>query len=305
MATYLITGGTGMVGTAITNSLVNSGNTVIILSRSAQQQSKHPNIIYKTWNVAQQTIDETAISQSDYVIHVAGANVAEKRWTAKRKQEIVDSRVETGKLLSKAITTIPNQIKAVVSASAIGWYPADNGGPAFTENLPAADNFLGQTCVLWEASLQPIKDKGIPVTIFRLGIVLHQSAGALKEFLKPLQFRVAAILGSGTQIISWISLPDAAAAFIWACQQQKNNILNLVASQPLSNKTFNRQLAQYKFGNKYINLPVPSFILKLMLGEMSVEVLKSSTVSNQQLLEAGFVMQHPNLNDALIALLPK
>ena len=162
MATILITGGTGLIGTALKNELIKKGYYVIILTREIpahKYKSKHQNLSFAKWNIDKQYIDADAIKKADHIIHLAGANVAEGRWTAKRKKEIVDSRVQSGKLIVKALNEIPNKVQSVISASAIGWYGPDAQIPnpqPFVETDIAANDFLGTTCKQWEAAIRPV-----------------------------------------------------------------------------------------------------------------------------------------------------
>src|SRR3954447_25328202 len=149
MATVLITGGTGLIGTAVTKMLVTKGYEVIILTRQSSKQGDQPAISYAHWDVEDGTINKDAIANADHIIHLAGANVGDKRWTKKRKKEIVDSRVKSGELVVKALTEIPNKVQSVLSASGIGWYGADTNiskQKGFDENDPASNDFLGQVC---------------------------------------------------------------------------------------------------------------------------------------------------------------
>lgn len=302
MLTVVITGGTGLVGKVLGQALLEKGYYVIILSRQENKKSSVSGLTYANWNVEEQTIDKDAIEKADYIIHLAGAGVAEKRWTKKRKQEIVDSRINSSKLIINSLKTIPNKVKAVVSASAIGWYGADptipNTAP-FQENNFPDQAFLGETCRQWEESIETVSELGIRLTKLRIGIVLSKDGGALKEFIKPLKFGIAAILGNGKQIISWIHISDLVSMFITALENEKmNGVYNAVAPNPVSNKELTLQLAKTR--NKfYISFYVPSFMLKIMLGEMSVEVLKSATVSANKIQEAGFLFKFPSIHEAL------
>ena len=304
MTTILITGGTGMIGKALTHALLEKNYKVIVLSRQTnQRQTETTNLSYAAWNVDGQTIDKEAISKADYIIHLAGAGVADKRWTKKRKQEIINSRVRSGELLVKALQDIPNKIKAVICASAIGWYGADPVIPnpkPFREDDQHDISFLGETCKLWEESVEPLRKSGKRLVKLRTGIVLSNEGGALKEFKRPLLFGVAAILGDGKQMISWIHIDDLVRLYITAIEDETlNGVYNAVAPKPVSNKELTLQLARIQKGNFFIPVHAPSFVLKLVIGEMSIEVLKSATVSCDKIHYTGFTFLYPSLDAAL------
>ena len=308
MPTVLITGGTGMIGKALTKVLLEKNYKIIILSRGDKyitdnQQSTDSRLQYARWDIKQQSIDEDAIAKADYIIHLAGAGVADKRWSEKRKAEIVSSRVDSGRLLVDSLKNIRNQVKAVISSSAIGWYGADSVIPnptPFKEDDPFDKEFLGLTCKRWEQSIEPVTQLGKRLVKLRTGIVLSKSGGALVEFKKPLMFRVAAILGTGKQIISWIHIDDVVKLFIAAIENENmNGVYNAVAPNPVSNKELTVQLAKIKKGNFFVPVHVPSFVLKLMLGEMSIEVLKSATVSSKKIEQTGFAFQFSSIEQAL------
>lgn len=305
METILITGGTGLIGKKLSQMLTAKGYKVIILSRSMPGEKINENTDYAVWNIKNETIDEEAFAKADHIIHLAGAGVAEKRWTAKRKQEIVNSRVKSGNLIVKYIREKPNKIKTIISSSAIGWYGPDTNESlktGFTEDAPAANDFLGQTCYDWENAIQPAKEAGKRLVILRTGIVLSNHGGAFKEFKNPLKFGVAAILSSGKQIISWIHIDDICRMYIQALESSNmKGIYNAIATVPVSNKEMVLALAK-KFRNNFIAIHVPSFILKIVLGKMSIEVLKSTTASCNKIKNAGFHFLYPTLDAALTAL---
>lgn len=300
MATVLVTGGTGMIGQALTAALLKRGDEVMILSRGENRKSAG-NISYAQWNPQAQTIDAAAVQKADYIVHLAGANVAGGRWTDQRKKEIRDSRVQSGQLLVKALQEIPNNVKAVISASAIGWYGADAVVPAakpFVETDKADGGFLGQTCQQWEDSISPVQQQGKRLVIYRLGIVLSNEGGAYKEFKKPLQAGVGGILGSGKQVVSWIHVDDVVRLFIYAMDNEAlHGVYNAVAPNPVSNKQLITQIGAAK--GFFIPVPVPAFALKLALGEMSVEVLKSTTVSSQKIEASGFTFKYETIEKAV------
>ncbi len=304
MPTVVITGGTGMVGQQLTRLLVEKGYEVLLMSRrSGEMQVGAISIRLVQWNLQQQTIDADAIRKADHIIHLAGAGVADKRWTARRKQEILDSRIQSSRLIVKALKEIPNTVQSVISASAIGWYGPDEANitsGSFTEEMPAYNDYLGNTCKAWEESITPVSVLGKRLVKLRIGIVLSETGGALAEFKKPLKGGIAAILGSGKQIISWVHVQDLCNMFLFALENQTmEGSFNAVAPNPVSNKALTLTLARQKNGSWYIPFYVPALLLKLMLGEMSIEVLKSTTVSSRKIEGEGFEFEYPHIEIAL------
>lgn len=302
MATVLITGGTGLIGRPLTAALLEKGYEVIILTRDPARYTTHTTrLSYAAWEPAAGVIDIAAITKADHIIHLAGAGVADKRWSKERKREIVESRVKSGELLVKALKETSNKVQSVISSSAIGWYGPDSKeqNAGFTEEAPPAADFLGQTCKQWEASIEPVTQLGKRLVKLRVGIVLGKEGGALKEFLKPLRFGIASILGSGRQVISWIQLEDMVRLYITAIEKDNmNGVYNAVTPSPVTNKQLIMALARKKRGRLYIPVYVPSFILKIILGEMSIEVLKSTSVSCNKLSKSGFIFQYPTITAA-------
>jgi uncharacterized protein len=302
MQTVLITGGTGLAGTALTGLLVQKGFKVIILSRSKKAADpENPAVSYALWDVAAQTIDAAALQQADFIVHLAGAGVMDKRWTAAYKKEIVDSRTRSSELIVNTLTNNPNKVKAVISASAIGIYGPDKEPVIpFEEDAPADSSFLGETCRLWEASIDPVNALGKRLVKLRIGIVLSRKGGALAEFEKPLRLGVAAILGSGKQIISWLHIDDLCGMIVYAIENEGlSGTFNAVAPAPVSNKTLTLTLAKQLKGKFYIPVHVPAFVLKLMLGPGSIEILKSTTVNSKKIQAAGYMFSYTTIENAL------
>lgn len=309
MSTVLISGGTGLVGRALTKALLQKGYEVIILTRDARRHSiinaSDERLSYASWNADKKYIDADAVSKADHIIHLAGAGVAEKRWTKKRKKEILDSRVNSSRLIVDSLQKIPNHVRSVISSSAIGWYGPDpfipNPDP-FKENAPASHDFLGSTCRQWEESVGSVAAIGKRLVIFRIGIVLSNDGGAIKEFVKPLRFGFATILGSGKQVLSWIHIDDLVNMFISAIENEKlEGVYNAVAPMPVSNKELILQLAKGR-GRFFIPIRIPAFVLKLVLGELSIEVLKSATVSAEKIQQAGLRFSYETIAEALTAI---
>ncbi len=298
MNTVLITGGTGLVGRALSKMLAENGYKVIVLTRKIPPSSTNPSISYARWDIKNAYIDPIAIQQADCIIHLAGAGVMDHAWTEAYKKEIVESRASSAKLLLTSLQQNSHKVKSIISASAIGWYGKSEH--AHREEEEADNSFLGNTCKAWEESIQPAQSLGIRLVTLRIGIVLSKEGGALKEFLKPLQYRIAAILGNGRQIISWIHIEDLCRLFLFAIENEKlEGIYNAVAALPVSNKDLTITLAQKKGLSFYLPLHIPAFVLKLILGGRSIEVLKSATISNKKIEAAGFQFKFNTIEAAL------
>lgn len=305
MDSVIITGGTGLIGRALSRFLESRGFEVTILTRKPKEhRSNSPGITYAAWNPDEQTVNEEAFKKAKYVIHLAGAGVVDKPWTEKRKKEIVESRTKSSELLIKAMSRIPNQIVSVVSASAIGWYKEMFAGQS-VETDPPDTGFLGETCRSWENSILPVQNLGKRLVILRTGIVLSNEGGAFPEFAKPVRYGIAGVLGEGRQIISWIHIEDICRIYSEAMTNTKwSGVYNAVAPNPVNNKTFTLALAKKMKGSFFIQMPVPHFILRLMMGDRSEEVLKSSNISSNKLKETGFQFIYPTIDGAFQDLIP-
>lgn len=302
MQTVLITGGTGLVGKALTLHLSQKGYNVIILTRSIKESNlSSDKISYAVWDVKKKIIDIAAVQKADFIIHLAGAGVVDKRWTEKYKQEIQDSRVKSAELIIDTLKNHPHSVKAIISASGIGWYgpDPDAGFNGFKETDKAYSDFLAQTCVLWEKSIEPAEALGIRVVKLRTGIVLSKDGGAFPEFKKTLQFGIASILGSGKQMVSWLHIEDLCRLYTYAIENSLEGSYNAVTSSPVSNKQLILQIAAQLRGKFFIPMHVPGFILKIVLGGSSIEVLKSTTVNNEKIKATGFIFLYPTIEAAL------
>lgn len=302
MPVVMITGGTGLIGKALTQYLVDKGYAVIILTRKLPAGlPASEKIEYAVWDIERGYIDKEALQKTDYIIHLAGAGVMNKKWTPAYKKEIIGSRVESGKLIVQLLAQTPTKVKAVISCSAIGYYgPDKNPAVPFTETDVADTSFLGETCRLWEEAVQPVSQLNKRLTILRIGIVLDKHGGALKEFMFPLKFRVAAIMGNGKQIMSWVHINDLCRMFLFAIENENiQGTYNAVSPNPVSNKIFMQLLGKIKWNKFFLTLPVPSFMLKLLLGGRSIEILKSAMVSSKKIENAGFSFQFSNVEKAL------
>lgn len=290
MRQILITGGSGLVGKRITELLEKKGYEVAWLSRSPQTQKTF------LWEVEQGKIDPEAIEWADAIIHLAGAGVAEKRWTSERKKLILESRTKSTELLFKAIQGAVHKPNAFISASAVGYYGFNTGPILIEETTSPGDDFLAQVVIAWENEVKKIESLSIRTVMLRIGIVLDADGGALGEMLKP---PVAAPLGSGDQWMSWIHLEDLARMFVFALEKTTlQGIYNAVAPNPATNQQLTKEAASAK-GKPYVGIGVPGFALKLVLGEMAAMVLGGNRVSSQKIQKTGFEFEFSELKPAL------
>lgn len=305
MQTVLITGGTGMVGQSLTDTLIEHGHDVIILTRNPRKSSRL-HLSYAKWDIEKNYIDPLAFKKATVIVHLAGESVATKRWTVKRKKAILDSRVQSGLFLSNALKTMKHQVHTFIGASAIGWYGPDNElslKDGFKEEDKVDNSFLGDTCKQWEDSVREIGTLGIRMVTLRIGIVLNKRGGALLEFIKPAKLGVAAILGDGNQIVSWIHQQDLNGIILFAINNNTvNGVFNAVSPEPISNKALTLAIAS-KYHSWHLKIHVPVWALKILLGEMSIEVLKSAKVSSKKIQDQGFEFKYPNISSALNQLL--
>ena len=302
MAIILISGGTGLVGKALTKRLINEGHEVRILSRSPKSTDKIKSFY---WNVEKNEIDEKAFDDVEHIIHLAGSGIADKRWTDHRKQDIIDSRVNSMKLISNVVSKNNIQLKSFVGASAIGIYGMTTSSKIFSESDKGGDDFLTQSCAQWENSYQEIQSLSNKTCIIRIGVVLSKDGGALKRLLPLFQLGLGSIVGSGKQYMPWIHINDLVSVFYEALfNPNYNGIYNAVSAEETTNQSFSKQLA--KSLSKPFFLPkVPAFALKLVFGEMANVLLEGSRVSSQKLINTGFQFQFPALNEALKVIISK
>ncbi|QOI96924.1 MAG: TIGR01777 family protein [Flammeovirgaceae bacterium] len=295
----LITGASGLVGSRLTELLLKQGYEVAHLSR----QAKAGRVPAFAWDVSAGTIDEKAFEGVDSVIHLAGAGVADKRWTVKRKKEILDSRVQSTRLLYQFLGRGNHQVSSFLSASAIGIYGFGLRDEVLTESSNPGNDFLAEVVKAWENEVNAVQSLGIRTAILRIGIVLSKKGGALKEMARPVQWGVGAPLGTGNQYLSWIHIDDLCRMFLFA---KENNsvagVYNAAGVQPVTNKEFTRAIAVVLKKPMWLP-PVPAFALKLVLGEMAGMVLNGSRVSSEKIQRAGFTFRFTDLHSALLDLL--
>lgn len=297
----LITGASGLIGTRLTELLLEKGYAVSHVGRSRRVDKVQSFV----WDVRKHVIEPGAFKGITTVVHLAGAGVAEKRWSAERKREILESRTKSSDLLYDELKKGHHHVTSVISASAIGYYGIDDNEIVYTEDSPAGKDFLADVTKKWEESVDKIKSLGIRVAKMRIGIVLSNKGGTLKELEKPIKVLAGAPLGSGKQEVSWVHIDDVCGMFIKAIDDYTmNGPYNVVGPYPVTNKELTREIAHVL--KKPLILPnVPGVILKMIVGPMAEIVLTGSKVSSEKIQRAGYVLQYQTLKQALTNLYKK
>jgi uncharacterized protein (TIGR01777 family) len=292
MEKVLITGGSGLIGRRLSFLLKSRGYEVRILSRS-----NNPKNNYKTfvWNVSEQYINDSAFEGLTHIIHLAGAGIADKRWSEKRKKEIIASRVASTNLLYNTVKRLKTPLNSFISASATGYYGAITSETIFEEKDKPAKDFLGKVCSLWEDSIFQFNEIKIRTVALRTGIVLSKDGGALKKMKTP----VITSLGNGKQYMPWIHIDDLCELYIKAIEDQEfKGAFNAVSSEHISNLSFSKKISKI-FNHPFLAIGAPSFILQIVFGEMSTIILNGSRISANKIKQAGFKFKFENLEKAL------
>lgn len=293
----LITGGSGFVGKNLSRLLIDNGYTVSILSRS--KRANTDNFFYYTWDVQKQLIEEDAVLKADFVIHLAGANIAGKRWSKERKEIIMKSREQSAQLLFAVLEKNDKKLDAFISASAIGIYGAVNGQAICTEKTLPANDFLGLVCQKWEAAADKFGQLGIRTVKVRTGLVLGKNDGFLNKLTPIFKLRLGSALGSGKQYMPWIYVDDLCAVYLEALKNPNmTGAYNAAINDNTTNATFSKTLA--KVYGYSIWLPnVPAFLIRIVLGEMSKLILTGRRVSSEKIESIGLKFKHKNLEETL------
>ena len=292
MKNILITGGTGLIGKRLSSILKSAGYQVRILSR---EKTTHKSDQVFTWNINKRSLDQNALKDVDHIIHLAGAGIADQKWSNKRKKDIIDSRVISTELLYNAVKEQKIPLKTFISASAIGYYGSITSETIFKETDQAASDFLGKVCNLWEQSIFQFKKLKIRTVALRTGIVLSKNGGALKKITGP----VIAPLGSGKQYMPWIHIDDLCKLYIQAIEDDRvKGPYNAVSPEHHTNNSFSKTVAKI-YKRPLLPIGAPKFILKAILGEMSTIILNGSRISSNKIKTLGFKFDYEKLENAL------
>lgn len=293
MSHILVTGASGLVGKPLLARLKAAGNLISVLSRSKKANSPYPVF---TWDYTNDFLEKGTLDGIDCIVHLAGAGVADEKWSRERKKVILESRTQTSRLLYERLKQGNHQVKTLVAASAIGIYGNDQGHSRLTENSPAGHDFLAHVTDAWELSTRKVAALGIRVVQLRIGVVLSHKGGALAKLLAP---PIAAGLGKGSQYMSWVHIDDVVGIALKAIEDETmSGPYNVVAPSPVTNKALTRAAAK-AFGKIFMPVNVPTKIIRVMLGEMAGIVLTGSRVSAEKLLKAGYQFEFPKLEAAL------
>jgi uncharacterized protein len=291
----VIIGGSGLIGTALSKELQAHKYCVTILTRSQVYPSTN-NEIWKYWNGRDAEDLRYLIEGQDAVINLAGQSIGSGRWTQRQKYLILSSRLTTGQALARAFSRAQNRPEVVIQASAVGFY--GTGDQVRDEKSPWGNDWLASVCREWEGSLSEIKKLPVRMVIVRSGVVLAKKGSVLQQMALPMRFFIGGPIGSGKQWISWIHITDEVRAIRYLLERKNSEgVYNLTAPDPATNNDFGKTLA--KVMHRPFWLPLPSFMLKLVLGEMSTLVLGSQRVIPAKLLDEDFKFDFPDLESAL------
>jgi uncharacterized protein (TIGR01777 family) len=299
----VITGGSGLIGTRLTALLLEKGYDVAHLgrphSRAADSRATVPTF---AWDPDKAQMDDHALVGCHALIHLAGASIAGRRWTNEYKKEILDSRLNSTRLLFQKIKSTAVSVPTFISASAIGYYGNEDRKRSLVESDKPGNDFLSDVVQRWEKEVMKIADLGIRVCMVRTGIVLSSEAGALSQMARPIGLGMGAPLGTGQQIVSWVHIDDLCRAYIFLLENQLSGPFNVTAPQPVSNRALTEAIA--KKLRKPLWLPnIPEFALRIVLGEMAEAVVAGNAVSSAKIVEKGFQFEYDDVDRAIADLL--
>lgn len=295
----LISGGTGFIGSALTASFRRDGHTIVMLSRRAGVSRD-----MIAWDPNAGRLDAESLEGFDLVVHLAGENLGDHRWTARQKERIFTSRVTGTRLLCETLAKLRRPPRALISASAMGYY-GERGDEVLTESSPPGSGFLADVCVAWEKATEPAAQSGVSVVTPRFGLILAAHGGALKPMLSLFKLGLGGPFGAGKQWWSWVTLDDVVGAVRFIADTATlSGPVNVVAPAPVTNREFAKTLGAVL--HRPVLFPVPAFALKLAVGEMAGPLLlQSERVQPAGLFQAGYPFRHRELYPALEAVLQK
>ncbi|AUC83614.1 TIGR01777 family oxidoreductase [Lacinutrix sp. Bg11-31] len=293
----LITGATGLIGTEIVKKCHNNGIAVNYLTTSKSKKENTASYQGFYWNPSKAEIDVNCVKDVDVIIHLVGSSIS-KRWTEANKQVMISSRLETTALLHETVKNNPNNIKQIISASAIGYYPDSLTNYYTEEEKQISDSFLGKVVQEWEQAVDAFKTLNITVSKIRIGIVFSKKGGAFPQLAKPIKLGVGAAMGSGEQWMSWIHLKDLTNIFLHVLEHKLEGVYNGVAPNPVTNQAVTKAIAR-QLKMPLILPNIPKFAMKFVLGEMHTLLFESQRVCSKKIEKTGFEFEYVNLELAL------
>jgi uncharacterized protein (TIGR01777 family) len=291
----LITGGSGMIGSWLTAMLIQKGYGVAHLGRSKRKDG----IKTFKWDPRKGEIENGALKDIDVIIHLAGAGIAEKRWTDRWKKEILSSRTETTLLLKKTLEAEPNHVSVFISSSGINYYGLDEEEKAWRESDASGKDFMARVCVAWEREVINLTSNSLRTVILRTGVVLSRDSVALSRLAMPVRFFVGAPLSSGKQYFNWVHIADLCRMYIKGIEDESmTGVYNAVAPQPITNRLLTKKIASTL--NRPLWMPaVPGFVVRTIAGGVAEVVLAGGKVSSQKIESSGFQFQFQTIDSAL------
>lgn len=305
MKTVIVTGGTGNIGTALCKMLTEKGYRVIIFTRSSLHQKNYiDNVEYIRWNPADQQFDSKAISETDVIINLAGAGIANGRWTKKRMRQIYESRINSDRTIVKALKEVSNKVSVVINASAIGYYGKGDGIRSFEEDEIPGKSFLSHVCKDWEEKIEPVSDLGKRLVILRTGMVLDSKGGGYPKITSAFKYRFGILIGTGREMMSWIHITDLCRLYLYAIENENlSGVFNACSPNPVTGKEFMSMAGMVKAGKSCILIPTPASVLRLLLGKVVDEaILQNVRVTGKKIIAAGFQFTYPTIKQAIISL---
>lgn len=297
MKRILITGVTGLIGRGLAHALRRRGDEVWGLSRSAAGAESQ----ITRWDPTAEVLDPDSVSGFDVVVHLAGENIGEGRWTRAKKERIKHSRIHGTRILSEALARARARPRLLVAGSAVGYY-GSRGSELLSESSTPGTGFLAEVVIGWEAAAAAARDAGIPVATLRTGPVLSTNGGALAKMLPPFRMGLGGVVGPGRQYMSWIAMSDVVGACVHIIDGEISGAVNLVAPNPVTNREFTRALGRVL--RRPTVFPLPTMAARAVLGEMADELLLvSQRVSSARLEQSGFQFELPTVQEALAHLL--